>query len=1347
MGSRDHIMELARHLRQLKRMEGALCTARPQGAQPATCWLLSGIPARPADPAALMAQLESPTPCPHALQAALGARELIELTPSRLARWSHALRCLSLSRGLERTVEQGHAQLKAWRGQDLSARLARWDAQLERLKLATSAEPAPLRWRAQHVIGPWEHLNEPAHIQTLTQEAQPDPALWAKWGTYIERLAILYGADIAANAWAWASAVIHEQRHERDQFIQKRALLISLSQRLDRRQAHPPTLPTALMALHTTDPSKPHFAHTVARAFKDYMQEEPAEPCVASQSVRSLTRALRAASCETFEQAIALCLARCPSAPLELEQVRSHLLMALRSPGKLKAPPAALLPLDETRHQELIDTLVETKQEPLWPDHIHVPSNHDAYLYQRLLEAHPPKHLMTKIAKEKIALFDGLRPLFGRWRAMERLLEVIRQHPPLDYEDRAIIEKLAKSISQADERMIYAASLYAVRKSGAKDQAWPRLEVAMRVLPQHRALLERWSEPPETLTLPDELHDHLALSRHSAQDWRRYLHHRALCGHEATPSKNLISNLERTHKHTKELEWLERALAQTDHALDVARRAQLEQRLLKLKALDLSDLADAIRRMDNQMERASEQLARQSLELLLERALLAKLKLSPQHLLTLTPDYIEALYLLSLLEDHALADQFISAVVSDSPRRELGPNVRWAKVAQGKGLDLDAWEQGFDFQIQDERGRRLRIHTEDRLWERVLMGSAFETCLALDSFNAPSALINALDLNKHIIYVRDERGQLLARKLIGLSSDLGLVGYRLYSKPALTQQPHIKEHIEAACAALAARCGARLIDRDQPQQLHPGDLYDDGAVAWRDSPQPEALAIDPEWPDDPCAHKEHRVSHHQAPSYDTLWFNIYQAQRRQDGLPALNDDHWSCIDEPEQLSRWTSSPPLDLNILQIQSHTRLAHEQGQAALCHHLLRRAAQLTDCGFDLQFTLQARSTAQTLQLLKVLLRHEVDHDYDGYEYDLAANLCPHLLWALSADPNWRLLIRELKRPKAPALRLACLEIMSQLHIPGASAALHKLSSKPHQDPALIELACARQRAPALIISDEARLEQLEAKEATSTLSCADYYHLSRIARAHQGPHPHRSRALGLLCTRSLELHALGRRRKGNLTPLTLSDPRELGPTYQLAIFKEALYRSWLGDHALAGALPWLRAITDDETQREAIDQWHAWYCSGRKSSSDRDESAVTLARMTHHEPELAHQLFSAISQDEHYQRLQWMAATITAAHYIGTPAAIQLWTQALIEELRVCPLHELRALFKPKNMEPWGVKLLQTLCAQRALWLHEHRLDRMLVHLRGFESSQRARWMVQRLESSLPDEPMGDGELSSP
>lgn len=1330
MGSRDHIMELARHLRQLKRLDGVLlCTH--SSTPPAQLWLINGIPASPPDPKALLSLLEQPAPASQALQAALNAHERIELSPPRLARWSYALRCLNHCKSLARTIEQGHKALKAWRGEDLAELLKGWSARLELLKIAITRAHEPSAWRSRHIIGPWQRCDEPHHIQALTQQAQPDHELWAKVGIYVERLAIIYGADTAANAWAWAQAALKPQRHARAISTKKRALFLRFSQQLDQRQDEPRLeLPTSLHALNAITPTSANFAHQVARAFNDYMG--PTRESASASSVRSLSRAIRAARCHTFESAATLCLERRPTPPLDTTEVQGHLVLALHSPGKLKAPREPLQDLEH--HTCILETLTKTQQEHLWPHHINSSKDQNIYIYQELLNARPPIHLLDKINTHKLMLTYELKPLFGRWRALGLMLEFMLRHQPVETEDYKVLERLSYGLRHADERMIYAASLYATKAQRAKSvEAWRSFELAMHVLPQHRALMARWAEPSAEMTLPTELERHLALSRHSLQDWRRYMHYRTLCGHEATISKNILSNLEQAQKHAKERAWLERTLAQDNH--DDARHALLEQRLNKLLARDGEELVEAVRRMDNQMERASELLARRSLELLLERALLAMLKLTPDKLDALKADHIEALYLLNLLRDHALADAFIQAAISDAPPLALEPNARWARRAQDKGLELNAWMRGFDITIEDHQGQRWRIHTEARLWERVLMGSAFNTCLALDSFNAASAIINALDLNKHVIYVRDQRGQPVARKLIGLNQNLELVGYQLYTKPDSAQHQQWEQHIAEACATLATSCNAQLIDQGQPEQLQRGDLYDDGAIAWElSSSTPLVITLPQGWPADAAARQENIVSHHQAPRLpDWLWLNIHQAQRRQDGRPAPQGDHWTSIDEPCDLEQWASTAPLDIMTLQALSHTMLAHEDGQRALHRHLIQAASRLTGCCLDLKLTLQARSTAETIQLLKVLLRLEQEHYYNGVEDELAANLCPHLLWALAADPNWRLLVRELKRSQAPALRLACLVIMGELYVPGSAAPIKKLLRSQTKDRALLEQAHARQRSRSQTPPDEALLDALEAQEEAPSLSCADYFHLSRIARAHRAPHPHRSRALGLLCTKSLNIRGIDKTRRGDLTPRRQLHPEELSAKHQLECFKGELYSPCIFEHELAFALPWLRALKTQEDRHEALDHhWRGWYRADRKNNRTRDESAVTLARMTHHEPELAASLLNVIIQDDHYERLKWMAATITATQYIGTTQALERWTQTLLEELKRCPLHELYVIFKPEKMDPWGVTLLLTICEQRDRWLDERRLTKLLKHLQGFGDDARLSWMAQHLQT---------------
>ena len=88
------------------------------------------------------------------------------------------------------------------------------------------------------------------------------------------------------------------------------------------------------------------------------------------------------------------------------------------------------------------------------------------------------------------------------------------------------------------------------------------------------------------------------------------------------------------------------------------------------------------------------------------------------------------------------------------------------------------------------------------------MGSYFDTCLSLEGgFNAASTLINALDVNKQVIYGREADGTVVARKLIGATLHGELAGYRTYAVP---QVGEMRQRLEEVLREFAQRCNLRL---------------------------------------------------------------------------------------------------------------------------------------------------------------------------------------------------------------------------------------------------------------------------------------------------------------------------------------------------------------------------------------------------------------------------------------------------------------------------------------------------------------------------------------------------------
>ena len=111
------------------------------------------------------------------------------------------------------------------------------------------------------------------------------------------------------------------------------------------------------------------------------------------------------------------------------------------------------------------------------------------------------------------------------------------------------------------------------------------------------------------------------------------------------------------------------------------------------------------------------------------------------------------------------------------------------------------------------------------------MGSYFDTCLSLDTgSNAARTLVNALDVNKHVIYGRraGRRGGRLPEADRG-DGQGRLAGYSTFVAV------HHGEMARAAPRGLlrfAARCRLRPSDTVRPEVLHQGFWYDDGNEAW-----------------------------------------------------------------------------------------------------------------------------------------------------------------------------------------------------------------------------------------------------------------------------------------------------------------------------------------------------------------------------------------------------------------------------------------------------------------------------------------------------------------------------------
>jgi hypothetical protein len=210
-------------------------------------------------------------------------------------------------------------------------------------------------------------------------------------------------------------------------------------------------------------------------------------------------------------------------------------------------------------------------------------------------------------------------------------------------------------------------------------------------------------------------------------------------------------------------------------------------------------------------------------------------------------------------------------LVVDDNRELLGRLLREAAAVPGRDVKL-AFAQNRSWIAKHQTQLRLAAWLAPRREELVVEGSSyvialeedplevlrmgipFATCLALDTgCNAASTVLNAIDANKRVLYVRGSNGKVVARKLIAITKELKMVGYNLYVSMRGPGERAIRAAVDAMCRTLATEVGAPLAGTGEPEKIHEGFWYDDGTTPWGDDVDVASycraldLAVPPKW--------------------------------------------------------------------------------------------------------------------------------------------------------------------------------------------------------------------------------------------------------------------------------------------------------------------------------------------------------------------------------------------------------------------------------------------------------------------------------------------------------------------
>ncbi len=268
--------------------------------------------------------------------------------------------------------------------------------------------------------------------------------------------------------------------------------------------------------------------------------------------------------------------------------------------------------------------------------------------------------------------------------------------------------------------------------------------------------------------------------------------------------------------------------------LTVAQRKRVELLEQRLKGDALAG-PDWTRR---ELQQRNVELERRALELLFDEALRESLRAGWSITLAkgpLTAAWRDALRFMLVTRHNASVLKQLLTHAAREPgteiTRRLPKNVEWIEQARAH-FDVDAWLAPRAESVNIS-GREYRLSTEQNPLEALRMGIPFDTCLSLsDGSNAGAAVLNAVEANKRVLYLRTVDGTIVGRKLIAVSSSWSLLGYRTYSALNGSEFEQVDVAFDRLCRAIASDAKLPLGGSGQPDKLHGGFWYDDGLVAF-----------------------------------------------------------------------------------------------------------------------------------------------------------------------------------------------------------------------------------------------------------------------------------------------------------------------------------------------------------------------------------------------------------------------------------------------------------------------------------------------------------------------------------
>jgi hypothetical protein len=154
-------------------------------------------------------------------------------------------------------------------------------------------------------------------------------------------------------------------------------------------------------------------------------------------------------------------------------------------------------------------------------------------------------------------------------------------------------------------------------------------------------------------------------------------------------------------------------------------------------------------------------------------------------------------------------------------------NKNFIKKIESYGINTKPWTNPTPnrWMIDIDGSQRLELNFESDPLEVMRMGDYFGTCLSLGSCNFFSTLTNFVDINKHVIFARDQNNKVVGRCLIALIDNGSLIGFHPYCQ---NRAIDFRSIIAKILTELSKSMGTSIAHQGKVPLLVGPDWYDDG---------------------------------------------------------------------------------------------------------------------------------------------------------------------------------------------------------------------------------------------------------------------------------------------------------------------------------------------------------------------------------------------------------------------------------------------------------------------------------------------------------------------------------------